>query len=492
MRLQPFKPQLLTLALSLFSGSALFAQASWTPLGSGDAVDWSADTSFVCGSDSGSAFLWTAATGQVSLGGDDAVAVSSTGSVVLGNIQDHAGSEVAGLWSAPSGWTSLGGVGGSSGSTTSTANGMSGDGSVVTGLAWINAGTAGAYRWTPTTGMTLLPQAGFGSSRGNAVSEDGSHIGGWEESGSGARRAAVWDASLTQTFILSTSSDPTGAGEVWGFSENNQHVIGYRQGQGFVWDATGGMTLTGTLPSTDMFRTGSARAVSNDGEVVVGWYRVVFPFDVRATIWTPSTGLQELKDVLIAGGATGVPNLKMAAAITADGSKVLAHDGSTWGIADLGSGGATSSFCAGDGTGTACPCGNNGGSGAGCANGTGHGATLSRTGTASASASSVVLQATGLVPNQPGLYFQGVNAINGGNGNIFGDGLRCAGGSVVRLQVRTANAGGSSSTSNDIATKGGVSSGDVRRYQLWYRDPMSSPCGSGFNLTNGVEITWDA
>jgi len=340
--------------------------------------------------------------------------------------------------------------------------------------------------------MVLLPQAGLGSSRGNAVSEDGSLIGGWEESSSGTRRAAVWDGSPAPSFILTTPTDSVGAGEVWGFSENNQFVAGYRQGQGFVWDAAGGMTLTGTLPSTDTFRTGSATAVSDDGQVVVGWYRVGFPFDVRATIWTPGTGIQELKDVLIAGGATGVPNLRTAVAITADGARILAHDGSTWGIADLGTGGTTSSFCPGDGSGTACPCGNNGAAGAGGANGTGQGATLSRTGVASASASSVVLQASGLVPNQPGLYFQGLNAVNGGSGSAFGDGLRCAGGGVVRLEVRMADASGSSSTTIDIAARGGVSSGDLRRYQLWYRDPVSSPCGSGYNLSNGVEITWDA
>ena len=109
-----------------------------------------------------------------------------------------------------------------------------------------------------------------------------------------------------------------------------------------------------------------------------------------------------------------------------------------------------------------------------------------------ASASSIVLQATGLVPNQPGLYFQGVNAVNSGNGNAFGDGLRCAGGSVVRLQVRIANASGASNTTIDVATKGGVVTGDLRRYQIWYRDPNTSPCGSGYNLSNGIEITWTA
>ena len=486
------KPALLCLALSLCSGSAFATQASWTTLGGGDATDWSMDTSAVCGTDPGGAFLWTASVGQQSLGGGDAVAVSSSGSVVFGNIQDIAGNSVAGVWSASSGWTSLGGVGGSSGTSISSAYAMSGDGTVATGLAWVNAGTAGAFRWTPAAGMVLLPQAGAGSSRGNAVSEDGSLIGGWEESSSGTRRAAIWDGSPAPTFILTTPSDSVGAGEVWGFSESNQFAVGSRQGQGFVWDAVGGATLTGTLPSTDIFRTGSASAVSDDGQVVVGWYRVSFPFDVRATIWTPETGIQELRDVLIAGGATGVPNLRTAVAISADGSRILAHDGFDWGIADLGTGGTTSSFCYGDGSGSACPCGNNGAAGAGCANGTGQGASLSRTGTASASSSSVVLQATGLVPNQPGLYFQGLNAINSGGGNAFGDGLRCAGGGVVRLQVRTADASGSSSTTSDIAVRGSVSSGDLRRYQLWYRDPLSSPCGSGFNLSNGVEITWGA
>jgi uncharacterized membrane protein len=491
MRIHKHTNRILALTLFLCTGSTLFAQASWTPLGSGEANDWSADTSVVCGSDSGSAFLWDSSTGQLGLGGDDAVAVSSTGAWVLGNIQDATGNDVAGMWSATTGWLNLGGIGGSSGSSISTAYGMSGDGNVATGLAWYNAGTAAAFRWTPVIGMLPLPQAGSGSARGNCVSEDGSHIGGWEESSSGTRRAVIWDGSLAQNFILSTSTDPTGAGEVWGFSENNQFVAGYRQGQGFVWDAAGGMTLTGTLPSTDMFRTGSARAVSNDGAVVVGWYRVVFPFDVRATIWTPTDGIQELKNVLIANGATGVPNLRIATAITADGSKILAHDGSDWGIADLGTG-ASGSFCAGDGTGTPCPCGNPGANGAGCANGAGSGAILSRTGAASASASSVVLQATGLIPNQPGLYFQGVNAVNGGNGNTFGDGLRCVGGSVVRLQVRTASAAGGSATTVDIASAGGVSAGDLLRYQLWYRDSVTTPCGSGYNLSNGIELTWGA
>ena len=141
-----------------------------------------------------------------------------------------------------------------------------------------------------------------------------------------------------------------------------------------------------------------------------------------------------------------------------------------------------------DGSGTACPCGNAGGIGEGCANDTGSGAVLSGSGSASITADDLVLSTTNLTPG-PGLFFQGNNAVNSGNGNPFGDGLRCVGGQVVRLEVQFSSAG-SSATTISIPTKGGVSAGDSKRYQLWYRDSGGSPCNSGFNLTNGYEITW--
>ena len=145
-------------------------------------------------------------------------------------------------------------------------------------------------------------------------------------------------------------------------------------------------------------------------------------------------------------------------------------------------------YCFGDGDGTDCPCNNDGAPGEGCANSTGAGAVMAAFGSASVYADDLVLFSTGLTPG-PGLYFQGNNAINSGNGNPFGDGLRCVGGSIVRLQVRFSS-GGASQTTISIATMGGVSAGDTKRYQYWYRDAGSSPCNSLFNLTNGYELTW--
>ncbi|HJP01808.1 MAG TPA: hypothetical protein QF764_08595 [Planctomycetota bacterium] len=136
-------------------------------------------------------------------------------------------------------------------------------------------------------------------------------------------------------------------------------------------------------------------------------------------------------------------------------------------------------------------CGTSGGAGNGCSNGSNPaGANLGGSGVADTAADTAVLLGSGLVPGQPGLYFQGDNAINGGNGVTFGDGLRCAGQNVQRLQVRVADGSGNSETNVSISTQGGVSPGDTKHYQLWYRDPAGSPCGTTFNLTNGYTIVW--
>jgi len=153
--------------------------------------------------------------------------------------------------------------------------------------------------------------------------------------------------------------------------------------------------------------------------------------------------------------------------------------------------GAWSKYCYGDGSGTPCPCLNHGSAGAGCINSGGTGATLGAAGSASVSAADLVLVGSGLVVLQPGLYFQADNRVNGGAGLAFGDGLRCAGGALIRLQVRGADPTGHSATTIDVAAKGAVSAGDTKRYQIWYRDPGVSPCLNEFNLSNGLEVVWE-
>ena len=150
-------------------------------------------------------------------------------------------------------------------------------------------------------------------------------------------------------------------------------------------------------------------------------------------------------------------------------------------------------FCYGDGTGAPCPCGNAGAAGRGCGSGGSfsEGGLMMGFGSSSVSSGSFMLGSLGLPPNQPGLYFQGNNQVAEGFGSAFGDGLRCVGGGVVRLQVAFSDPGGVSFTTVDVAAKGGAQPGEVKRYQLWYRNPgEASLCGFNFNLSNGVEVWW--
>jgi choice-of-anchor B domain-containing protein len=148
-------------------------------------------------------------------------------------------------------------------------------------------------------------------------------------------------------------------------------------------------------------------------------------------------------------------------------------------------------FCAGDGSATPCPCGNAGQAGAGCAHSGGMGARLAASGAPSVAADTFVLDATLLPGNVPVLFFQGTAAQNGGLGAVFGDGLRCAAGNVVRLASKTASAAAVSHPTTGeppLSTHAGV--GLTRHYQVWYRNAASFCTSDTFNLSNGVSAVW--
>lgn len=153
------------------------------------------------------------------------------------------------------------------------------------------------------------------------------------------------------------------------------------------------------------------------------------------------------------------------------------------------------SECSGDGSGTPCPCGNSGMAGHGCANAV-HvdGTQLQASGTPRVVADSLVLTTTSAV-NGPGLFFQGSISLAAGLGVTFGNGLQCAGGAIARLGIVTASGDTAQfprpGLDPAISMVGACSPGDARTYQVWYRDADPLFCtGSGFNLTNGVRLTW--
>ncbi len=149
-------------------------------------------------------------------------------------------------------------------------------------------------------------------------------------------------------------------------------------------------------------------------------------------------------------------------------------------------------FCFGDGSGSACPCGNASpaGSNAGCLNSLGTAGTLRGTGTANLVNDDFRLRGTAMA-NSTALYFQGTTQQNGGLGSSFGDGLRCAAGSVVRLGAKV-NVSGASSYPDlvDLPISFYVTAPGTRTYQAWYRNAAAFCAAETFNLTNGLSVVW--
>lgn len=152
--------------------------------------------------------------------------------------------------------------------------------------------------------------------------------------------------------------------------------------------------------------------------------------------------------------------------------------------------------CGGDGsTGQSCPCGNSGASGHGCANSVNPlGAELEATGTPSVASDTLVLRGSGMPANATCLYFQGTSLVAAGAGASFGDGLRCAGGTVIRLGTKTNALGASqypAAGDASVSVRGLVPpAGGTRVYQAWYRNAAAFCTSSTFNVTNGVSVNW--
>jgi hypothetical protein len=191
-----------------------------------------------------------------------------------------------------------------------------------------------------------------------------------------------------------------------------------------------------------------------------------------------------------------VPNANIGApAIGADGTLVVAGVGTSV-RAFRTAPPRVVPFCAGDGIDTThttpCPCGNDGAQGRGCASSiVADGALLIASG--HPSSDDVVLRGSGMPGTVSCIYLQGDQL----DDVVFGDGVRCTGGTLIRLRTRQ-NVSGASSfpDSTDTVTlsqRGGVlpGSGARRWYQTYYRNASATFCPpETFNVTNGIRVDW--
>ena len=143
-----------------------------------------------------------------------------------------------------------------------------------------------------------------------------------------------------------------------------------------------------------------------------------------------------------------------------------------------------------------CPCGNDPIPGVigGCVNASGGSATLLTSGSPSVVAGDLVLEASGIPLNRPGVFFAGPQPESAGMGTPFRNGLLCISGPLVRIEKIRQSPGGQASYPGpgfpSLAQTLGVLPGDTTYFQFWYRDPGGACLGGAANTTNAIRVTW--
>ncbi len=156
------------------------------------------------------------------------------------------------------------------------------------------------------------------------------------------------------------------------------------------------------------------------------------------------------------------------------------------------------SYCSGDGLDpqvtTGCPCGNTGASGNGCASSFNPaGAHITTSG--AVATDDVVLLGSGMQATGICIFLKGT-AIDP-FGFVFGDGITCTGGSLLRLRAVALSGGGAGfplpPETITLSARGStpVGSGITASYTVFYRNAAAGFCPPlTFNVANSVRILW--
>ena len=523
--------RLLPLAITFLAGSTLAQTPVFTYLGNGnkasDVTTINGDVIVVGTKSNGNAFIWTSSTGTLTDIGNvkSAPYVSRDGTVICATTRGLDGIDRASRWVAGT-WTQGPGLGGMSGTSESSALGISGNGDTITGLGWVSASQGHCFSWSQTTGIQDLGVSPNPSSRGNTVNLDGSFIAGFHDDATGIRQGAYWIGGVEQSpiswFDPSTSTDYQ-LGMVNSVNGDGTVMVGTTyfgatalplSAAGWRWDALTGITTLENLPGE--LDQAKPLDVSDDGSLIVGyngWNPFFSTSTLKSVIWVNNVP-QSLYGWASALGTTGMgayTDLGYAYAISPDG-KAICGTGGGFQAPGTPNGGWVVilpqalengvSVCEPGVNGVrGCPCANPpAGSGVGCNNSSNTGgAHISATGASRLSADGLKFVTSGQRPSAASLLLQGT-ALSA-NGNAFGQGVRCVTGVLKRMYIKnavggsiTVPAGTDLSVSARSAAMGDtIAPGTHRYYGVYYRDPiMLGGCTpvNGYNVTQQLDVTW--
>jgi hypothetical protein len=496
----------------------LTAQASaqaplWVDLGPGTTADDVTTVNgevLVVGVTNGSAYRWSSISGSQLIGGYNGSAnlrISDNGTVVMSDHVGLDGISRAALWSGGTTWTDIPGIGGVSSGSETGGSALSGDGTTIVGLGWVAGGTGHAFRSSGGTTIDLTPPFSMPSSRASGVDDSGSLVVGWDQSQrygtrwvNGVKSYFVYTAPSAMQYATGEASAVNGPGTVAVGSK----IFTLAVNDGWRWDS-GTNAITRLSNLAGQVTTASPTDVTDDGSLIVGHSGGNVLGGTLGVIWIQNQPVSLHGHLIGLGcaGAAAYSDVGLVTSISGDGLAIcgqgtglgLNQPNGGWVVYFPGAFDVGTVFCSGDGTGTVCPCANGGTAGNGCASSVNaNGAHLIAQGVGGASISNdtITLAGSGM-PNSSALYFQGTTRQNGGLGSLFGDGLRCAGGTTIRLGTKS-NAGGASeypaAGETPVSVRGLVTTPGTRTYQCWYRNAAAFCTASTFNFSNGIELDW--
>jgi probable HAF family extracellular repeat protein len=320
-------------------------------------TNMSADGSVAVGNYGGGSnadgFRWTAAGGVELIGVQGTFVnplISRDGKTIVGTIPDSSGNMNAAIWQAGRTWKILAPFQGSVPSETQTisyASGVSADGSVIVGGAYISATKVVAFRWDAVNGMVNLGTFDEGANSDSVaygVSADGRTVIGWDykqgfsPAGPGGialngRRGAIWWDGKERLL------HPLGwAGEAWATNDTGSIIVGQfdpsntdnvlEGASTYQWTAwDGNFEDLGTAPAVNPSgRISQPYAMSDDGTVVGGDSG---PVNSKfAMIWTEAMGMVAVTDYLKMNGVTDYQSwdgLTKTVYISPDGSLMVGY-----------------------------------------------------------------------------------------------------------------------------------------------------------------------
>lgn len=252
--------------------------------------------------------MWDNEAGSVEIGeisGEELISgttsISSDAKYVSGTMTnpDSGINEMARYDIAAGTWTFLGNLNSSPDGT--SAWGMTSDGSTVVGLGMFSGWEGHAVKWSQATGLVDMGSTTPGSSsRANGINNDGSVVVGWQDDDYGDRFAVYWKDNV-QTFIKNNGYEVTG--EAQAVTPDGNTIVGISEEEeaAFVWNVVDGYT---SIKHPDPMYIGGASGISDDGKTVIGYFR---PWGAPATsgegfIWTKETGALNLNEYVASIG----------------------------------------------------------------------------------------------------------------------------------------------------------------------------------------------